>query len=118
MVTSIKESWLVYGIPGKDIPLIPEGWKFEFSIDEFAFLISPEGKRYWLHWKGGRVWGYRAKKASFWDFIRTRGKLKWGDIFMDEKERVDPLMNALSKSIESLCRKDLSAQLKLTKGSR
>ncbi len=104
-----------FGIPLKEFPTLPEGWGVLFRSDNFAFLISPQGKRYWLHWKDGRIWGFRAKKATLWDFIRTWGKLKWGKDFMDDRERVDPMLDWTSKLIEISCRNDLSNQMRLAK---
>lgn len=86
---------LCFGVPFKEFPILPNGWKVEFSSDDFGFLISPNGKRYWLHCNAVSVWGFRAKKATIWDVIRTRGKLKWGSVFMDDRERVDPMLDRM-----------------------
>ncbi len=88
MITKSYGLSLVWGIPSP-IPHPPPGWTYNFQSEDWGSIKSPDKKEYYVSIEGWRIEGFRKKKVTLWDVFRTRGKLKLGEFYLDERERID-----------------------------
>lgn len=106
-------SYFTFGeIDPKTLPTLPDGWSYKFHLEDFGFLIGPDGEHYYLQLEGKTVWGLRCKIAGLWDFIRTHGRLAYGKAYCDDRKKVSPWLEVASRDVEYFTRKELMDQMK------
>lgn len=87
MITIIGKSELRFGIT-EDKPDLPEGWEYIEAPDDWLQVRDDLGNIYFIEVTDESLSFSPKATATWFDQMRTFGKLKAGTVFMDTRRKI------------------------------